>query len=594
MHEVMAPSVYKNLTTTYYSSRGTNLQDSPDGLKALAKNIHYVRSWSSSLLFFVYYYHATTAYHDSNNTNNTNATATSSSLVTLPTETTSGTPQLFTSATLDVVQLTPLPAMTRLTKLELSFSLRGYELKCPYILPNYGNSWTSAIHLCGILRRLSQLCDLYLCALSVRNSRSAQLITSTLLDMTNLKQLRTTLASKGRYPGVMPLLFFSCPPSSERLHIGLAHPHVVQTYDESDMCTGEAEQDAGTAFSRRTSPLNNIRELTLVRWVGRTTTEEFLSIFRQCPGLEKLDILWSVIPAGVGGADVGRICCNLRDISYLGPDDDLSDKEMLVFEVMKVLPEAQMEMLNFHWTSNRQLEGTIVRTTILRHSRSLRKIKIVYQITSSAIRLILETCTALEVMDTPHPIIDLPDAVASPWASSKMTRLLLSVAVTLPSFSILADIQYVPSYLKTPPTPLAKDEEHIFTQLEVFYQQIGKQTNMQLLHLHRPPGNRPGASRLFSEKIPFPGLLSLRENVAGRPGYLDLLGRLSQLKEVGGDVAPETLNYQMAKDAPEVDWILEHWPCLLFHVSSFFPRSRVPLHRVRTWPVVRSYFRVNK
>ncbi|OAQ23772.1 hypothetical protein K457DRAFT_142478 [Linnemannia elongata AG-77] len=78
----------------------------------------------------------------------------------------------------------------------------------------------------------------------------------------------------------------------------------------------------------------------------------------------------------------------------------------------------------------------------------------------------------------------------------------------------------------------------------------------------------------------FPGLLSLKENVAGRPGYLDFLKGLSQLREIGGDVATETLHYQMAEDAPEVDWILENWPCLSFHECGIFPRSRVP-HRVR-------------
>ena len=183
-----------------------------------------------------------------------------------------------------------------------------------------------------------------------------------------------------------------------------------------------------------------------------------------------------------------------------------------------------MEMLDFHWAPNRQLEGTVVRTTILRHSRSLRKIRIVSQITSAAIRMILETCGALEVMHAPHSTINLSDAVASPWASSKMNRLSLSVAITMPSSSLPSNIQHVPSYLKTLPTPIAENEEHIFMQLEVFYRQIGKQTNMQLLRLHRQASNRAGASRLFSGNVPFPGLLSLRGNVTGRPGYLDLLG----------------------------------------------------------------------
>lgn len=101
--------------------------------------------------FFIYYYHATTAYHDSSSPNNTNATATASSLVNLPTEATPGTPLPLPFTTLDAVQLVHLPAMTRLTKLELSFCQNGYESECPYILLNYCNLRASAIRLCGIL-----------------------------------------------------------------------------------------------------------------------------------------------------------------------------------------------------------------------------------------------------------------------------------------------------------------------------------------------------------------------------------------------------------------------------------------------------------
>lgn len=73
----------------------------------------------------------------------------------------------------------------------------------------------------------------------------------------------------------------------------------------------------------------------------------------------KIDILCSDVPAGVDGADIGRICPNLRDISYLDPNDDSSGKEklplkvmeMLPLKVIEVLPEAQMELLGFNWTS---------------------------------------------------------------------------------------------------------------------------------------------------------------------------------------------------------------------------------------------------
>lgn len=60
-----------------------------------------------------------------------------------------------------------------------------------------------------------------------------------------------------------------------------------------------------------------------------------------------------------------------------------------------------------------------VRTTNLRHSLSSRKIRIVFQITSSAVRKILKACGVLEVMDTSHSIIDLFDTVTTPEQAAR-------------------------------------------------------------------------------------------------------------------------------------------------------------------------------
>ncbi|KAF9149023.1 hypothetical protein BG015_009211 [Linnemannia schmuckeri] len=68
MQQLITSVFYRDLSTHYGDLRagGVNLWESPEGLRALARNIRHARTWRSGLFFFVYYLRATAGFYDSN------------------------------------------------------------------------------------------------------------------------------------------------------------------------------------------------------------------------------------------------------------------------------------------------------------------------------------------------------------------------------------------------------------------------------------------------------------------------------------------------------------------------------------------------
>ncbi|KAG0063586.1 hypothetical protein BGZ89_009778, partial [Linnemannia elongata] len=339
--------------------------------------------------------------------------------------------------------------------------------------------------------------------------------------------------------------------------------------------------EAGQYLARSITKRANLRDLALDDWQESTTMEQFLSVFTRCPSLKTLRLKQPSAPAGVDGTDIGRICPDLRDISYDGSSDmDGNDKWPL--EVMETLRENQMESLEYQSASHCRLDDATAVKTLLRHSSSLWQIKIISPVTSSAVRMILETCKALEVLQISRSTVELCDAIASPWACSKMTSLTLSIKIS-PSSSP-PGTEFVPSYLQEPPTPLSAGEKNIFTQLEVFYRQIGKLTGLRHLNIDRTEYSEHGSivGRSNLRDRPLPGMLILSTNRAGRPGFLDLLGGLSKLETVEGAIFPETADRMMSEFTREFTWIsalnqLQSLDLYLYDdKTSFFPTTDSP------------------
>ncbi|KAF9280969.1 hypothetical protein BGZ88_011886 [Linnemannia elongata] len=594
MQQLVTPAFYRDIKTYHSSAEtgGTNLWESPEGLRALARNIRHVRTWRSWVFFFIYYFHATAAHDDNNNGNsNDNGMSISSldvsrhqqqdvSFIPQPTDTweaqptdnlyaqpsnipSSSTPHLFSSATRDAFGLVPLLAMTQLVRLELSLTWSQLEHDNPYVLPNHRNPQASIIRLCGVLRRLPQLRDLHVDGLSVRDFWSTQMITSTLLDMVNLERLAINLCRRGSYHGIAKALFFGCPSSIKRLCLERVNPSLREGFDSSDI--GSRIENGGVeALPRRTTHLVNVRDLSLEDWKDSATKEELLSIFQQCSGLETIRMVYPTVPVGFDAGDIGRICPRLHNIKLTG-------EALSPYKIMETLPENRLRTLDYYSLTRPLLDAATARRTFPRHACSLQMVKIHSPAQSSALRMILASCEGLEYVNFHSTCIDLSDAVASPWASTKMRYLSMDVNI-IPSQSSPPGTDYIPYYLKTPPSPPTAEDKHIFSQLEALYRQIGELKNLVFLYIGRTYFNERGSivGSFKSEERPLPGMLHLRGSDVDRPGFLDLLRRLRKLEKVGGSIVPETKYFRFSKDAKEVEWILEHWPLLSKARTPFF------------------------
>jgi hypothetical protein len=244
-----------------------------------------------------------------------------------------------------------------------------------------------------------------------------------------------------------------------------------------------------------------------------------------------------------------------------------------LLKIMEALPENRLEELDVTQDSVDHSDEIAIENTIIRHSRSLREITVNLVVPSTALGVILRECEALELLNTGRSAIGLSDAIASPWASSRLKYLRLNLYISV-SFSV-PDTQYTPYYLRAPPAQPSEDDHRIFAQFDTFYRQIGKQKDMIHLYVHwmNPISHLSPHSYFKAIVNPLSGMLVLekKDNAGSQPGFLQLLGGLTKLKQLGGHIYPETPNQKIADDALEVDWIAEHWPLLDYH--DFLPSS---------------------
>ncbi|KAG0317203.1 hypothetical protein BGZ97_005741 [Linnemannia gamsii] len=312
-------------------------------------------------------------------------------------------------------------------------------------------------------------------------------------------------------------------------------------------------------------PFVNLRDLQLESCMEKATLEQALSIFKSCPNLETLVLTEFFVPGGLDGADVGRMCPNLHTLRLDGIGQ-MTDDILWPLGIMTTLPKDRMEILKacvggpYQW-----LNGIVASKTILRHSGSLREIYACSRTASEAMGLILGTCEVLEVLEICCSAVSLEDAVASPWASTKIHHDLPAVYFVSPRHPVYG---LLPPH--TAPGTIG-DENHLFAQLDVFYRQVGKQERLRYLNLTRARRSENGlvAIENSAKQKSLPGMLRLggdNSNIGGsmnRPGFLHLLGGLSKLEVIKGlAVCPETEDGRMPADVMEVEWIRVHWPLL--------------------------------
>ncbi|KAF9135537.1 hypothetical protein BGW39_002285 [Mortierella sp. 14UC] len=341
------------------------------------------------------------------------------------------------------------------------------------------------------------------------------------------------------------------------------------------------------AVERRTAPLVHLKAFWCWDLLGHSE-KEVREIFETCPNIEQLHLPNLSSRLDVDTTMIARAivesCPKVNTLQFYGQGSDT--KIELPFKVLELLPEQQVQQAcirNFHI----ELDEQMARGVFLRHSTTLHTLILqgCSPTDSAAIRVILAECGALEDLRFIHtnhkdyeaiwPYPDLygkgcgillADAVAAPWACTKLKRLELLVRINeLCAEPGLVRVAY---FRREAPVELTPTETRFFESLERLYRQIGSLVELQHLDLQLDLMSSDGGRHEdipTSSEVSFPGMLNLD---MGRPGYLELLGGLKKLRELRGSVRADTYETTLRMGALEAYWMRDHWPEL--ELAEFF------------------------
>ncbi|KAG9068226.1 hypothetical protein KI688_011821 [Linnemannia hyalina] len=587
MNAICAPTLYFHVIACFDDNN--KLFGSTESIMALSRNAHHVRQLTLGRHDIIYYANCVIAFLDQLDTlQNTTTTATigHSPALSRPTWLAPLDTQIYT--------VFPIPPMTMLTKLDLKHVATprgdGYQKSCQ-------DSIVTLTQACWIISFNPNLLDLKLTSVLLMDRRGARLLMTTLLRLQRLRALYLGfILGSFTSPELMlkvGIYFLSACPSTLRKLTLKSHMEGKDDDYIEDISMEYAEYEPGTLLSwgklyeecvlttstmpRRQGPFLGLRDLHLGEVERIFSRDNFQSILQQCPNLIAL-----AMPKRSRISDVQQLageivqwCPRLSDLSngsngFKWGSDNVRE---LMDWIVGALPPQQLtrfisngERADIQGLDN---PGSMFR----RHSTTLREISLngYKNIDIKVVQTILVGCEALESFrvhfptygDTHRHCLHLDDAIEIPWACIKLQELQLTIAIPERPFFSPAD-GTIPYYYRPPPTTLSAEEIQQFRELESFYRQLGKLTQLRRLDLQAlyfDPITMRDSSWDFRD-MSFPGMLSLGSKKRGRPGYLRLLGGLTKLKTLVGSVAANTKETSMTFGMDEVVWMDKHWPAL--------------------------------
>ncbi|KAF9931362.1 hypothetical protein FBU30_010397 [Linnemannia zychae] len=496
----------------------------------------------------------------------------------------------------------PIPPVTQLTKLKLSYSDDADVEACSYLHPSYRDPKAIITHICWIIDSNPHLLSLKLEGLIIKDYRDVRLLATSISKLYKLQKLSINVIrwqlNSSYIPSVGIDFFFACPSTLKSLRLISTQDQVVDSrvFTEEYINTlpgtlhswERSDVECGLiATPRRLEPLVNLKILSLGGLAEYPTESDFRLLIQHCPNLVDIEI-----PYIHGIGDISRlardlaICCpGLQILSNFGFSGGGNGIKGLLVRTLEKLPPQQVTLFNCKGGSGPTftapgLGGTDGPGSIFkRHSTTLRFLSFgsCQDIGTKAIQTILTQCEALEHLNVIYSggsdqnlqCIHLDDAVLFPWACNKIQNLTLTIAIPEQPFHRIEE-DTVPYYNRSLPTLLSTEEKVQFKYLEVFYRQIGVLTELVKLDLRAiffDPENIHPASTYFMTNT-FPGMLSLGCEESGRVGYLHLLGGLSKLRILNGSVSVTTGESRVTVGMEEVKWMNKHWSSLM--TTSFF------------------------
>ncbi|KAK5807821.1 hypothetical protein F5H01DRAFT_352697 [Linnemannia elongata] len=519
--------------------------------------------------------------------------------------------------------LSPIPPMTLLTKLDLHLDFptppSSSSDRCPYSLPSSKDPRATLTQTCWLLDSNPHLLDLRLTSLVIKGRRDIRLLSRAVFGLKRLQEMkfeatRWSRDEAGKYlkatQGLALAIFFACSPTLRKFYLEVKAEdtdlwkEVTEEYrrirqeqplswektedDDHDEVgdDGDGDESRGElAVPRlRKEPMVHLISLQLGCLKDQDLSEaEFRSMLEHCPNLTTILVppIHSIQhPQQLAQEIAQRLCPKLTIVKK----GSLFDADRgLVFRILEALPAHQVQRYLFPgWSSLIPgLTSDDIGSVFRRQSATLREIELMgcMNIDSKAIQTILVECWALERLQVylrsrdlpanyrqqqPPLCINLDDAIEYPWGCTRIQDLDLTIVIPDEPLHRSKEMGLVPYYNRPPPTTLSPAETAQFQSLEALYRQIGALTELERLTLkavyYDPAGARLADTKF--EQNSFPGMLNLKNDETGRPGYLQLLGGLTKLNTLFGSVSVLTEETRATIGIDEATWMENYWPAL--------------------------------
>ncbi|KAG0292772.1 hypothetical protein BGZ96_003703 [Linnemannia gamsii] len=600
-----------------YNPKRKNLLASTESINALVRNAHLVRQLKMNLLDMVYYVNCVFAYQEQSSTFPPPAHTVVAGQQEREQSPLLRRPRWLAPPDPQICAVHPIPLIIHLTSLTLHLRCPIYPVNCPYLLPSYKDPRATLTQTCWLLNLNPHLLDLRLSGMGMKDQRDTRLLTRSILGLERLQNMRfdfiiweeNSEEMWSRMPVVAvtatatrklaSAIFFCCPPSLRTLYVertedsfwmdevtqeyGSLEPEQPQSWEMSS--NDEEELNLAVALPRlMKEPKAHLTSLQLWDLGDDLSEAEFREMLATCPNLTNIVIptICSIKNPQQLAQDIAhRLCPKLTTFEKVKNTGNSASWELTV-RILEALSEQQVQKFycrewSFFIPS---LSTDDIGSMFRRQSRTLRDLRLAgcRNINSKVMQVILVECVALELLQVRlwnqmkmtsqqqywwTLCIELGDAVEFPWGCTRIQDLDLTIVIPDEPLHHLANGE-IPYYNRPSPTPLSAAETAQFRSLEAFYRQLGRLTELKRLDLkaiyHDPTRSRlvSGMSRVNS----FPGMLNLKNETTGRPGYLHHLGGLSKLKALFGSVSATTEETKVTIGMEEVEWMHRHWPAL--------------------------------
>ncbi|KAF9124093.1 hypothetical protein BGX30_001110 [Mortierella sp. GBA39] len=561
LFELCEPLLYMDLRLEY-KPHGHYLFDCRYATLALARNIHYIRNLRISIINLAMLTNCMLANLHSIGVEKQDPSPDSLSS------------HCSTTTTSSSSHIVPVPPMANLERLETTLIRGSFASTCHFYLETDNNPKTTLRQFCRLLDLSPRLTYLKAEWISISNAVDLRLLSTSLSVLACLETLilDDVVSNNDNWACIGRTLFNSCRPSVRVLSVNMSRPfyrkcsrRVAADWSDSNQALEDLE---------RASPgiRDRLQDLTMwsVAASNGPSEQELSSILKRCPNLTRL-----ALPGIHSQSDHYNInlfiqdhCPRVSSLAFV--DWACCNRHRVVIPtwIMRSLPAQQIE--EFKWTGfAEQITPSMAERMFQPHSQVLRKIVFerCHGMVSGAIRVILTKCPALEHLQmgiesftyVRGATIMLSDAIADPWVCTKLK--VLDLGVIIHEISELEPGQE-PYYTRTPTAGLSYVEEQKLFLHESLYRQIGVLTSLTHLALRAVFAGTTTWGRCHDVTSTFPAMLNLQDERTGRPGYLDLLGGLTQLEEFRGSVNTNNEETKVTMGWEEARWMARCWPQL--------------------------------